>query len=675
MILKRLTLCDFGTYAGEQSLELSTDGNRNVILIGGKNGSGKSTFLEAIRLCFYGRFASRSTLRQDKYERYLLDRIHRDPSTAVPSRSASVQIEFDYGDQNGIRTYAAVRRWERTPSGGVNERFDLSCDRTPITDVDSAHWQDFVQELIPIGVCDLFFFDGEKVQLLAEDDTDRKTLSDAVRDLLGTDIIEKLNADLNIYRSRAVQRAASEDQTATELANLNKEAENLRTRRDLFKMETESADAIVAALISDVQTLEQHLQEQGGAYARNRGRLGERRRQIASRVADLESVVRDHAHGLLPITLVPKLLKSLLEQLTAEQDVRVGVVVDETLTSAAKATLAQLRRIRIKRGGNSVSFGTIPEFDMVATVIKKTHQPSFSEDASILQDLSHEQEKQVRAWAHTALDSLPGILRTTAEELEVLYREQQKVERDLSRAPQDDVLQPLIDQLNEARKRLADASGEAARRRAEFEQVSVALNQAEGNYLKAVNALASTNLQRASLEKAARVQSALVEFKDALVTKKIKEVEVEVTRCFNLLSRKRLDRSITINPTTFQVSVKDSHSRLVPKSELSSGEKQIYAISVLWALARVSGRPLPMIIDTPLARLDRDHRALLGQRYFPNASHQVIILSTDSEIDREFIPLLEGSIARSYELSFDMGSQSTLVRHGYFEEVKEYAIH
>jgi DNA sulfur modification protein DndD len=675
VILKCLTLHDFGTYAGEQTLDLATNGNRNVILIGGKNGSGKSTFLEAIRLCFYGRFASRSTSRQDRYERYLLDRIHRDPSTSVPSLSASVRIEFEYGDQDGIRTYAASRRWERTASGGVNERFDLLCDGAPITDVDPAHWQDFVQELIPIGVSDLFFFDGEKVQLLAEDDADRKTLSDAVRDLLGTDIIEKLNADLTIYRSRAVQRAASEDHAATELANLNHEAETLRTRRDLFKREAESADAIVATLVSDVQTLEQHLQEQGGAYARNRGRLAERRRQIASRVSDLEGIVREHAHGLLPIALVPKLLKSLLDQLSIEQDVRFAVVVDETLTTVAKATLAQLRSIKVTRGAKSVSFSTTPEFDAIAAVIKKTHQPTFSDGASILHDLSHEQEKQVRAWAHTALDSLPRILRSTAEELEALYREQQKVERDLSRAPQDDVLQPLIDQLNEARKRLAEASVEAARRRAELEQASVALNQAESNYLKAVNTLASTNLQRASLEKAARVQSALVEFKDALVTKKISEVEAEVTRCFNLLSRKRIDRSISINPTTFQVSVKDSHSRMVPKSELSSGEKQIYAISVLWALARVSGRPLPMIIDTPLARLDRDHRALLGQRYFPSASHQVIILSTDSEIDREFIPLLEGSIARSYELSFDMGSQSTLVRDGYFEEMEQYAIH
>ena len=66
MILKRLVLRDFGTYAGEQSFDLTTAGNRNIILIGGKNGSGKSTFLEAIRLCFFGRFASRSTARDRK---------------------------------------------------------------------------------------------------------------------------------------------------------------------------------------------------------------------------------------------------------------------------------------------------------------------------------------------------------------------------------------------------------------------------------------------------------------------------------------------------------------------------------------------------------------------------------------------------------------------------------
>jgi DNA sulfur modification protein DndD len=586
-----------------------------------------------------------------------------------------VAIEFDYADQHGIRTYRAIRRWERKQGGGVTEVFELSSDGVAVADVDSAHWQDFVQELIPIGVSDLFFFDGEKVQLLAEDESDKKTLSEAVRNLLGTDIIEKLSADLNIYRSRAVQRAAAEDESASELETLNTTAKTLRARREIAGKDADSAGALTDAYISEVQTLEQQLQEQGGSYAKNRGRLEERKRQIAVRVTALESVIREHSHGLLPVALAPKLLKNLLSQLAMEQDVRIGVVVDETLTNAAKAALSQLRKVQIKRGNKTIPLSALSEFAAIAGVIKKTHQATVWEDESIVHDLSNEQEQQIRGWAHNALESLPNSLRSAAEELETLYREQQKVERDLSRAPMDDVLQPLIDKLNDSRKRLAEASVEAAQKRTDLEQASGALDRAESGYARAVDNLASSNVQRNSLEKAARVQSVLAEFRNALITKKIKKVETEVTNFFNLLSRKRIERSIGINPTTFQVSIKDNHSRQISKSELSAGEKQIYAISVLWALARVSGRPLPMIIDTPLARLDRDHRELLGQRYFPHASHQVIILSTDSEIDAEFIPLLGNSIARSYELEFDMKSQSTVVRDGYFSERKQYAIH
>jgi DNA sulfur modification protein DndD len=675
MILKCLTLNDFGTYGGSQSLNLSPDGNRTVILIGGKNGSGKSTFLEAIRLCFYGQFALRSTPTRDKYERYLLDRIHRDPSTSVPPRSASVEVDFDYGDQDGVRTYKAVRKWERKAGGGLNEHFLLSCDGVPVADVDSAHWQDFVQELIPIGVSDLFFFDGEKVQLLADDESDKKTLSEAVRNLLGTDIIEKLSADLNIYRSRAVQRAATEDESALELGNLNAAAEDLRTRREIAGRESDLAGSVADALVSEVQGLEQQLREQGGAYAKNRGRLEERRRQISMRVSALEETIREHAHGLLPVALAPKLMRSMLAQLSNEQDVRFGVVVDETLANAAKSTLSLLRKIQIRKGSNLVRLSSLAEFDAIASVVRKTHKAAEWDETLIVHDLSNEQETQVRSWAQVALDTLPRSLRATSEELETLYREQQKVERDLSRTPQNDVLQPLIDRLTELRKRVAVAGLEAAQKRTELEQASEALDRAETSYTKAVDTLATTNVQRSSLEKAAKVQGVLAEFKNALVAKKIKEVEQEVTTFFNLLSRKRIERAISINPTTFQVSIKDNHSRLIAKSELSAGEKQIYAISVLWALARVSGRPLPMIIDTPLARLDRDHRSLLGQQYFPRASHQVIILSTDSEIDAEFIPLLGDSIARSFELSFDMKSQSTRIRDGYFTEVKQYAVH
>jgi DNA sulfur modification protein DndD len=141
----------------------------------------------------------------------------------------------------------------------------------------------------------------------------------------------------------------------------------------------------------------------------------------------------------------------------------------------------------VRKGGKLTSLNTLPEFDAITSVIKKTHRPKIWDGTSIVHDLSTAQEQQIRGWAHTSLDSLPRVLRAAAEELETLYREQQKVERDLSRIPQDDVLQPLLNKLNDARKRLAESTLEAAQRRAELEQASEALDRAETNYTKAVD--------------------------------------------------------------------------------------------------------------------------------------------------------------------------------------------
>jgi len=88
---------------------------------------------------------------------------------------------------------------------------------------------------------------------------------------------------------------------------------------------------------------------------------------------------------------------------------------------------------------------------------------------------------------------------------------------------------------------------------------------------------------------------------------------------------------------------------------------------VLWSLAKASGRPLPIVIDTPLARLDSVHRTKLVERYFPTASHQVMILSTDEEITPKYLEILEPSISKKYALTFDDLSQSTKATTGYFE--------
>jgi DNA sulfur modification protein DndD len=116
----------------------------------------------------------------------------------------------------------------------------------------------------------------------------------------------------------------------------------------------------------------------------------------------------------------------------------------------------------------------------------------------------------------------------------------------------------------------------------------------------------------------------------------------------------------------FSVTLYDRQSQPLPKAQLSAGEKQIYAISMLWALGKVSGRPLPIIVDTPLARLDREHRKLLVRHYFPVASHQVILLSTDTEVDQSSFVELRRHITREYNLEFDPAECDTTIAPGYF---------
>ena len=145
-----------------------------------------------------------------------------------------------------------------------------------------------------------------------------------------------------------------------------------------------------------------------------------------------------------------------------------------------------------------------------------------------------------------------------------------------------------------------------------------------------------------------------------------------VADCFNQLCRKHgLVKRIEIDPQTFAVTLIDQQNRSIAKEELSAGEKQIYAIAMLWGLAKTSGRPLPMIIDTPLGRLDSDHRRRLIEHYFPYASHQVVVLSTDTELDKQNFDMLSPHVSHAYHLVYDQIENSTQAEPRYFWRIKE----
>src|SRR5262249_24500421 len=166
---------------------------------------------------------------------------------------------------------------------------------------------------------------------------------------------------------------------------------------------------------------------------------------------------------------------------------------------------------------------------------------------------------------------------------------------------------------------------------------------------------------------AGKTQVVMREFLARATERKIDRLSDLITESFRFLLRKQtMVERIHIDSSTFAITLENQAGHALAKERLSEGEKQIFAISVLWGLARASAHPLPAIIDTPMARLDAAHRRHLVERYFPNASHQVLILSTDTEVDRHYYQALEPHIARAYHLCYDEETRATHGEEGYF---------
>lgn len=182
MMLRTVRLHDFGLYGGENTFDLAprrgADGrSAPIVLVGGRNGAGKTTLLEAVRLALYGRRALGPRVSQSDYEEHLRGRIH----TRRGATSARVEVEFDYAEAGVVHRYHVGRGWS-VRGKALSEHLQVEKDGAPVSSVPREEWHQFLQELVPPGVSQLFFFDGEKIQDIADaPEYDDGQLAEAVR--------------------------------------------------------------------------------------------------------------------------------------------------------------------------------------------------------------------------------------------------------------------------------------------------------------------------------------------------------------------------------------------------------------------------------------------------------------------------------------------------------------
>jgi len=671
MILHKLTLKDVGLFRGVQTIHLTPDCGKPLILIGGMNGTGKTTLLEAVRLCLYGRRALGSRISQKEYNEFLSKMIHRNPNSALTPQQAAVSLEFEYARSNEKMLFRVERSWQRYGSiGNIKETLKIYENDGLNTEFDAGHWQDYLDELIPIGVSQFFFFDGEDIQKLTDDSTHDLSIAESIKALLGLNLVERLQSDLRIYTNRLL-KISSPEPVKKEIETIESEVATLKTLLTDAETHAESLHTQIKDIELQITQQESRIAAEGGSYAKRREGLKLQQGRLYTEIEELKNEIRDRCAGLFPFALGPDLLKRLRKRLLKE------IELNEWESRNVALKTQNIKLLETLESGtfwDDVSLSA-SEIEIVRSKIAPLLKTQFERPARLKtfkkkRDRSVSEYNQLLKWVDVCLNDVPQEFRALNDTLREKHLEQQKVDQSLQRAPDEDILKPMIENLSSLNQALGQLHKQEQDTDRSIRSLNYQLAEVERKLQRLYNTeqLRETNVQRQ--KRVEDVQSVLSIYTTKLTQTKIVTLGKAIVEGFNQLSHKpdRIKR-VDIDQRTFAVTLYDTDNQPLSKEELSAGEKQIYSTALLWGLAKTSGKVLPMILDTPLGRLDSNHRQLLTERYFPYASHQVILLSTDTEIDKSFLSLLEPHLSHTLHLVYQQTEACTTIEDGYFGEL------
>ena len=657
MIFKELILENFGPYAGRNVINLhtGTEDSRPIVLFGGMNGGGKTTLMDAIRLALYGQRAQCSTRGNLSYSDFLTQSVNNKTSLVDKAR---IELTIEHIRNDQWIELKIVRTWTRNPKDG-KDSLGIIEEEWPDTALANT-WDEYIETLLPLGISNLFLFDGEQVKELAEVEVTPQAVVDSIQSLLGLGLAEKLAIDLDILVSRkrkalaSVAQRANLEEIEAQLKQLTQEKIKAREALDSLQNQLERSQVKHREAASKFRL-------EGGKIAAERSQLESQIRNLSEANENQRQELRNLAAGSLPLKLITSLLKQAQLQAEKERKHHQAIVAQVVLKERDERLLNYINQLSLaSEQVEQISLFLVQENEALDQETKLDEAPWLGVEADGF--------KQLELLEH----QLPMQIQLAEERLDKLIhleREIETTEKQLAVAASPEAYQKLDEALKEAQQELVNsqAAYEAGNRK--YVEIEKEIKQTKKELEKYSEQAIDSQNNEHIIQSAAKVQATLKLFKERLTLKKLNKLEGEVTECFRyLLHKSDLVHRVAIESDRFTLSLYDPIGKPVPKHRLSAGEKQLLAIAFLWGLARVSGRNLPVAIDTPLGRLDSSHRNNLVERYFPTASHQVILLSTDTEIGKTEIELLrkQQAIAQEYLLKYDSNQRQTTVEKGYF---------
>lgn len=641
MKISRLKLHNFGVYASDNEFVFRSD--KPVVLIGGMNGRGKTTFLEAVLLALYGKnsFAYLESTYKS-YGRYLNAHVNR----ADQSMQTYVELEFDLDESNYI-----VRRAWRGDQKRTDENITVFKDGEK-NDFLTQNWAMFIENVLPSGLSNFFFFDGEKIASIAEDDTSEQ-MKESIKSMLGISKLDHLENDLN----RIIKQLGKETTSDKDM----KQLESLKEKRNEARKSLEELDHDISDTRDKIEKTTKKLEELENQYIAVGGDIIKNRQELYTKRLSLKTQEQQNAYKLveaaasdLPLLMVSDLLKNAAKEAEKENNQR-----------HLRQTINKVGQMYSQYDAKSDDIEKFLDY-LESSVDTSNCKPIYNlSDASLIH-LKNLLEMQIitdKAETQAALKQKSMIIKKLNEidsylSVEINEKEINEIYAKIKDTEQ--TKRALELQLEKMLASRSSKNGEALHSNTEFSK-----------FVEGILDKLEMNDDADRIMKYANQAIKIIQvYKVRLQELKLGKLAETMTNCYKrLANKKNMIQEISMNTTTLDLIYYNAEGEMVDKSSLSAGEKQLMVVSLLWSLAICSKKKLPVIIDTPLARLDSDHRSSLVTSYFPNASEQTIILSTDSEIDKHYYDMMADYIGDEYTLLYDDINKNTSVKKGYFNEV------
>lgn len=727
MELKKVELYNFSSYAGKATFDFSTSKNKNIVLIGGNNGAGKTSLFTAIKLALYGHLCFRYQGKNAQYSARIKELMNHDAFMQSEVKTY-VEIEITLPFRRNYSTYTIHREWNYI-SHKVHEIYWVKDEVGIMPPQDRDYFQNYLFTIIPPNMFEFFFFDGEEISNFFSDSSYNSYVKNAVLTLCGYDTFNLIKKFCDGYVCENTIDERSH-QLTEQLYDQERAVETCASNINATEIALQELEAKNTAAKDKKYSLEVQFKKSGGLSKNERDGLNNKLRKYDRTKNDCSKIIRDYVENLMPFYITYDLSREVDAQLPREERMH------QYRTSTQQLSIDMLR--------NAIANLVPPDqveklsrclYDSISTTLCPETDP---DKFHFIHDLSIEQKMQVSAILIQLYSFDPQDIIRAINSKKNASAKYEQVSRQLRDALPAIDASFFFECFSDLSKQIMEYENSITAAHEQLYELNSAKEKAEKNV-----AFLRAQIQAEAKNKTAYLYTSRISvMMDALISdavqEKFKQIEQltlqmfhEIIHKVNFIDLLELDNSFNIliyreqmysvaelyslienvgteglqnrlgktgvhallnwfnvpstrtlrSAVNKYLSSSNSNSctdqklklyKRVELSQLSKGEKQVFLLSLYWAIIKSSGQQVPFIIDTPFARIDTEHREQLTKLFFPSISDQVIILSTDEEVVGIYHDIICDKISHEYLLSNEAPTGHTSVCMGYFPREESF---